>query len=419
SQLRIDHLFPPNVMFSNQYYNNNIMGLKINMGSTIALLLLLAYAANAQPGVFDIRKYGGKSNGDITQAVIKAWQGACQTAGRSKVVIPKGIYRMGAVTFSGPCKGRIEFQIQGTVQAPGGRGYFKSGSWVTFLRIDGFTLSGGGTFDGKGKSVWGTKSCSGIKYCGDLPISLRFDFISNGLIQGITSLDSKQFHINLLGCKNVTFQRVNIIAPGNSPNTDGIHLGRSSGIRILDTKIATGDDCVSIGDGSRDILVQRVTCGPGHGISIGSLGKYTNEEPVVGVKVLDCTMTNTQNGVRIKTWPNSFAGTASDLHFENLVMNNVDYPVLIDQSYCPWRQCKAQIPSKIKISDVSFKNIKGTANTKGAVKLICSKAVPCKNVKVTDIDIRYQGKDGPATFQCTNVNPTLGGKHNPLPCTVK
>lgn len=46
------------------------MGLKINMG-TIALLLLLASAVNAQ--VFDVRNYGGKSNGDITPVRMHAY----------------------------------------------------------------------------------------------------------------------------------------------------------------------------------------------------------------------------------------------------------------------------------------------------------------------------------------------------------
>ncbi|KAK2662999.1 hypothetical protein Ddye_001573 [Dipteronia dyeriana] len=40
-----------------------------------------------------------------------------------------------------------------------------------------------------------------------------------------------------------------------------------------------------IGDGSKKISITKVTCGPGHGISVGSLGKYNNEEPVVGVTV--------------------------------------------------------------------------------------------------------------------------------------
>lgn len=89
---------------------------------------------------------------------------------------------MGAVKLVGPCKGRMELQVRGTIQAPGDRGYFKSGSWVNFLKINGLTLSGSGTFDGKGKSVWGKRTCSGIKYCGDLPIVSFHFYLINSVI---------------------------------------------------------------------------------------------------------------------------------------------------------------------------------------------------------------------------------------------
>jgi galacturan 1,4-alpha-galacturonidase len=150
-----------------------------------------------------------------------------------------------------------------------------------------------------------------------------------------------------LGCKNFTFQHVTITAPGDSPNTDGIHIGRSSGINITDTNIATGDDCISMGDGSQDVTINKVTCGPGHGISIGSLGKYTNEEPVSGIRVIGCTLTDTTNGVRIKTWSsNPTSSSATDMHFKDIIMNNVANPIIIDQVYCPWNQCKAQVRKK-------------------------------------------------------------------------
>ena len=163
------------------------------------------------------------------------------------------------------------------------------------------------------------------------------------MIQDITTKDSKQFHVNVLGCQNITFQRFTVSAPETSLNTDGIHIGRSNGVKILNSNIKTGDDCVSLGDGSKNVIIQGVTCGPGHGISVGSLGKWKAEEPVSGIFVRDCTISGTMNGVRIKTWPASQPNSATDMHFEGITMNNVGNPILIDQEYCPWNQCNLKV----------------------------------------------------------------------------
>ena len=54
--------------------------------------------------------------------------------------------------------------------------------------------------------------------------------------------------------------------PGDSPNTDGMHVERCSDVTIEGAQIGTGDDCISHGQGLTNVQISKVTCGPGHGI---------------------------------------------------------------------------------------------------------------------------------------------------------
>ncbi|XP_019158858.1 PREDICTED: exopolygalacturonase clone GBGA483-like [Ipomoea nil] len=154
----------------------------------------------------------------------------------------------------------------------------------------------------------------------------------------------------------------------------------------------------------------------------------------MGVTVKHCKLSNTLNGVRIKTRPSSPNGVASGMHFEDVMMDNVSNPIFIDQQYCPWNQCKTGVPSKIKISDVSFKEITGTSATKVAVKLLCSSGVPCNKVVLSEVKLEYKGRvpcnkvvlsgvkleykgtNGSAISECDNVKPTLSRKNSHAIC---
>ena len=85
-------------------------------------------------------------------------------------------------------------------------------------------------------------------------------------VKQLTLLDSKEFHMSIFDCSGVTVQGVRIIAPSNSPNTDGIQVSHSRHVSILNTTIGTGDDCISLGPGTSDMLIRDIKCGPGHGI---------------------------------------------------------------------------------------------------------------------------------------------------------
>ncbi|KAJ4830251.1 hypothetical protein Tsubulata_021214, partial [Turnera subulata] len=86
-------------------------------------------------------------------------------------------------------------------------------------------------------------------------------------VKGLRSLNAQLYHIVINGCENVVVKRVRTIAPGDSPNTDGIHVELSKNVVIKNSAMKTGDDCISIGRGTVDLWIEGVKCGPGHGIS--------------------------------------------------------------------------------------------------------------------------------------------------------
>ncbi|CAN1221707.1 unnamed protein product [Linum grandiflorum] len=292
------------------------------------------------------------------QAVTKTWADACASPTPAKLLIPTGSYFSSYVEFKGPCKAPIEAEIQGNLMAPG---ELPGDTWLAFRYIDNLHIFGN---------------------------SIRFDFDNNGLVEGITSKDAKQFHISVFGSKNYTLSNLKIQAPRDSPNTDGIHIGKSTQVTIQNSIIGTGDDCISI-----------------------------DEKSVKGIIVKNCTLADTDNGVRIKSWPDLNPGEASDVHFEDIIMNNVNNPIIIDQTYCPGHTCGPnRIASKVKISNVGFKNIKGTSKNPEAVFLNCSQLIPCDNIQLTDIDLTYP--KGVAKSKCFNVKPIVSGVCNPPACTV-
>lgn len=167
------------------------------------------------------------------------------------------------------------------------------------------------------------------------------------MVQDITSKDSKSSHVFLKGCKNISFQRLTISSPEDSANTDGFHVSQSYGVNVTDSNVLTGDNCVTLASGSFQVLVQNVTCGSGKGISVGSLGKYENEEPVKDVKVKSCTISDSKNGVSIKTRPASFKSSVSKVVFEDIRVNNVANPVLIDQYDCRDEHCDKNVSTTV------------------------------------------------------------------------
>ncbi|XP_042490969.1 polygalacturonase-like [Macadamia integrifolia] len=169
---------------------------------------------------------------------------------------------------------------------------------------------------------------------------------NNVHIRGINFLNSPNVQIDLESSTWIYVSNVTILAPKSSPNTDGIHMQHSKNVSIENSRIGTGDDCVSMGDGSAYVSINNIACGPGHGISIGSLGKGGSIAKVEYIHVKDVQFIGTTNGARIKTWEGG-KGSVSNIVFERILIHDSDNPIIIDQHYCNRHDPQSCNPTKV------------------------------------------------------------------------
>ncbi|XP_057793407.1 exopolygalacturonase-like [Salvia miltiorrhiza] len=373
------------------------------------LTILNTHHVQCQTNLFSIVQFGAISDATTNskQAFLNAWKKACIINGGT-ISIPAGTFQLSDIEFLGPCKGQTNFVLNGTLIAPTvptpNLDY-----WIIFRDVDGLSISGKGTLNGNGASYWKSKQQTFVT-------SLKLEHVKNAGIRDIHSVNSKKFHFAINNCQGVAITNVGITAPGNSPNTDGIHLQASENIIISNTNIATGDDCISIGDGVTNMNITGINCGPGHGISIGSLGRYPNEKEVKSISVTNCNFTNTQNGLRIKTYGPSPPGLVSEITFQGIGIRNVQNPIVIDQHYCPNAKCSTPGESSIAIKGVRFIDVRGTSNAAVGVKIECSKSKPCEDIELKGVSLTFKGK--PTTAICSSADVKfLGNNQIPSRCS--
>ncbi|CAM0877111.1 unnamed protein product [Alopecurus aequalis] len=398
--------------------------LVLSMAALLMLLLCSATAsAQTQQNEFVLDNYGARGDGknDDTQALAKAWNAACSSSRPAVLLVPTGkSYLLKPITLSGPCKSTVTFMLEGTLVAPPSRSAWSDLShWIMFRGVTGLTVTGGGTINGNG-DIWWKNSCKTNKAlpCTQAPTALTLRQCNSLKVENLKIVNSQQMHMSVDDCTSVQLARLSITAPGTSPNTDGIHITGSNDVQVTDCVIKTGDDCVSIEDGTHNLLVTKVVCGPGHGISIGSLGDGNSRAEVSGITIDSVQFYGTTNGARIKTWQGG-SGYAKDITFQNIIMDNVQNPIIIDQNYCDSaKPCKKQ-GSAVEISNVLFKNIRGTTISKDAINLSCSNEASCFDIVLENINLKMEAGKGDTQSTCQNAKWQKVGIVIPQPCEAK
>lgn len=256
-----------------------------------------------------------------------------------------------------------------------------------------FAMVGQGTIDGDGKFWW-------KKYpeAGDRPRLLYFNRCKRIRVEGLTLMNSPSFHLVPANSEDIVIEGLKILAPADSPNTDGIDPSASRRVRIRRCHIDVGDDNIAIKSGhpdrnhpgaaAADIRISDCYFAHGHGLSIGS---ETNAG-VRNVTVRNITFSGTDNGIRIKS-PRGRGGEVSFIHYSNISMHNVRNAIVITGYYPertipppgsdPGQRLTATTP---KFHHVTIRHLK-SAEGKNAGKIVGLPESRLSNIVLKDVRI--------------------------------
>ncbi|CAA0824654.1 Pectin lyase-like superfamily protein [Striga hermonthica] len=196
-----------------------------------------------------------------------------------------------------------------------------------------------GTIDGQGKPWWESFRNKALK--NTRPYLIEIIFSNQVQISNITLQNSPSWHLHPTYCENVIIQNITILAPVDSPNTDGINPDSCKNTRIWDSYIVSGDDCIAVKSGwdeygikfgrpTEALSIQRITC-----ISPTSATIALGSEMSGGIKDVRAQhiyALNTESAVRIKTSPGR-GGYVEKIFVRNVFLKTMKYILWMTGGY--------------------------------------------------------------------------------------
>ncbi|KAK8100120.1 Endopolygalacturonase [Apiospora kogelbergensis] len=263
------------------------------------------------------------------------------------------------------------------------------------LLIDG---ASGHVIDGNGGAWWDTKgSNGGVKK----PKFFYAHKLTDSNIKGLNVKNTPVQGFSINGAKNLGLYDITIDnSAGDTKgghNTDAFDVGSSDGVYISGANVQNQDDCLAVNSGT-NITFTGGKCSGGHGVSIGSVGGRS-DNVVKGVHVLSTSISNSDNGVRIKTVSGA-TGSVSGVEYKDITLTNIaKYGIVIQQDYengSPTGTPTGGVP----ITDLTISGVTGSVASKAdPIYILCAKGA-CSNWKWSGVKISG-GQPNPN--KCLNV----------------
>jgi galacturan 1,4-alpha-galacturonidase len=216
------------------------------------------------------------------------------------------------------------------------------------------------------------------------------------------------------GSATVVFSDLTMDATSKSTNaaknTDGFDIGESTDVTIKSVTVSNDDDCVAFKPGADGVTVTDITCTGSHGLSVGSLGK-SSDDTVKNVYVSGATMINSTKAVGIKTYPSGGShglSTVTNVTYTDVTVDGCGYAIQIQSCYGEDTEYCEDNPGDAVLTDIVFKGFSGT--TSGdyddvTSNLDCGADGTC-GITITDYTV--VAPDGNDEVLCANTPSDLG-----------
>ena len=209
--------------------------------------------------VFNVLDYGAIGDGlTLDTPAIQSAIEACHQAGGGTVTIPAGRFHTGPLLMHS----NMTLHLDAGATLLGSQDLadyalidsrWEGADQKTYAPLIGgghltnVAIVGRGTVDGRGSVWWKLHKEKKLAY--PRPRLISFSNCANVLIEGITVTNSPAWTINPVRCENVTVDKVTVINPADSPNTDGINPDSCRNVHISNCHVSVGDDCITIKSG--------------------------------------------------------------------------------------------------------------------------------------------------------------------------
>jgi hypothetical protein len=303
-----------------------------------------------------------------------------------------------------------------------------------------FTSSGKGTIDGNGKEWWG--AIKFLKFQEDRPRLVHINRSKNVLVENMLFKNSPYWTFWAEHSEGLLIRYSDVDArwtPADTHtlidlqafNTDGFDV-TGNNVHIHDCNIWNQDDCISVKDGSTNMMFERITCS-GLGLVIGSIG----DSMVKNITFRNSYMPNTVKGIYMKTrWydsaPVGERASISNILYENITIDNPEqYGIWIGPAQQTGQPCSLlwtitkqaechmsgyQTWSNVLLKDIYINNPK---NSPGVI--FGNTSNPMTNIVFENVVVTNPGSNpwGDDFYYCEGIEGYAVGTTSPVPPCFK